>query len=361
MGVRTGLGGQITSPVAESTYGVVPAGLTSTTKFAAWKTESLELKKAAVQGKGILAGKIYPQSNRRVITDWTAGGAVTMDLPQRTLQQWLFPMLGSYGQAASALTEDGSTGAWKAVHAGGPLDGNSFCVQKGVPTVDTGTIEPFTYVGCKISEWEISFTKGEIATLTLTIDARNELGGTMNGDPLNSSLPGAVTYAAPPGGVFHFAQAQIFTGGTVSTTSGVTTVSSPVLAGNVKSGSIKQATPLDIERYFAGKLGFKDEQLQNDLRPVTGSMVVEWLSSEARYDAFASDTPTAIEFQFIGPAIGTGSDLATLSFLVPNMFLDGETPKMGGPEVVTQTLPWTGLDDGTNNVIQATYITLDSA
>ena len=34
---------------------------------------------------------------------------------------------------------------------------------------------------------------------------------------------------------------------------------------------------------------------------------------------------------------------------------------LDGKPVVTQTIPLTGLDDGTNNVIQATYWTLDSA
>ena len=359
MALRSGLASQLTSPVAEVTYGVAPS--LAAAKFSAFKSEGLELKKTAVQGIGLFSGKLHGQAARRVVTEWTAGGPIVMDLPARGLQQWLFPMFGSYGQAKSVLTQDLSTGAYSAVHAPGPLEGNSFCLQKGVPTSDNGTIEPVAYVGCKIPEWELSVAKGEIAQLTLTVDARNELAGAMNSDPLNGSLPGLQAYVAPAaGGVFTFLEGTLFTGGTVSTTSGVSSVAAPVKAANVKSCSIKYTTPLDVERFDLGLAGFKDEQLQNALRVISGQFVVEWLSSEQRYNAFAADTPTPLELQFLGPAIGSGSDFSTFTILIPDVFLDGESPKVGGPEVVLQTVPWTGLDDGTNNPIQALYWTLDA-
>jgi hypothetical protein len=361
MGAFSGLATQLTSPVTETTYGVVPAALSSTTKFSAFKSETLELKKAPQQGKGLLSGKRYGQAARRVITDWTVGGGVTMDLPARGLQQWLFPMFGSYGQAASVLTQDGATGAYSATHAPGFLAGHSFCIQKGVPSADNGTVEPVTELGLKITEWEITNQKGAIVQLVCTMDGRNELAGAGNSDPLNGSVPSLVSYSAPPaGGVFHFAQGSVYTGGTCSTTSGVTSVSAPVKAGNVKSFSVKHTAKLDTERFFAGNAGFKADQLDNDLAEVTGQLTIEWLSSQARYNAFAADTPTPVQLQFIGPAIGSGSDFSTLIILISDVFFEGESPKVGGPEVVVQTIPFTGLDDSVNNVIQATYWTLDT-
>ena len=359
MALQSGLAAQLTSPVTESTYGVA-ASLTGT-KFSAFKSESLELKKTAVQGEGILAGKLYGVAARRVVTNWEAGGTITMDLPARGLQQWLYPMFGSYGQAKAVLTQDGTYGSYSAVHAPGALEGNSFTIQKGVPAVANGTIEPVTYVGCKITEWELSVETGQIAQLILTVDARNELAGAMNSDPLNVSLPGLQAYAAPASAsVFHFRQASLFTGGTCSTASGVTTVTSPVLAGNVLSASIKHTVPLNTTRFFLGGAGFKGEQLQNGLRQITGQFVIEWLSTEAMYNAYAADTPTTLELQFLGPPIGTGPDFSTLTILIPDIFLEGESPKVGGMEVVKQTVPFTGPDDGTDNVIQALYWTLDA-
>src|SRR5882724_3439358 len=354
MSLRSGLAAQWTSPVAETTYGVAPS--LAAAKFTAMKNDSLELKKTTVQGIGLFQGKLYPQAVRRVITGWAAGGALPMDLPARGLQQWLLPMFGSYGQTLSALTQDAATGAYKAVHAPGPLEGNSFALQKGVPSADNGTIEPFTYVGAKIPDWELTVQKGEIAQLSLTVAARNELAGSGNSDPLNGSVPALQAYVAPASGaVFTFLEGTLFTGGTVSTTSGLTTVASPVVAGSIRSASIKHTVPLDMERYFLGKAGFIDEPLQNALRSVTGQFVIDWLSSEQRYNAFVADTPTPLQLTFLGPPIGTGSDFSTLSILISDTFLDGESPKAGGPEVITQTVPFVGLDDGTNNVIQATY------
>ena len=357
----SGLASQLTSPVAETSFGVVPTALASTTKFSAFKSETLNLHKVVVQGMGLFAGDLVPRAARRVVTGWTVDGGIPMDLPARGLQQWLYPMFGSYGQTAAALTEDASTGAYKAVHALGSLQGNSFALQKGVRTTD-GTTEPVTYVGCKIPEWELSCEKQQIAELQITIDARNELAGSMNSDPLNASLPGLVTYVQPPaGGVFHFLESTVYTGGTPSTAAGVTTLASPTVAGNITQFSVKQTRPLDVERFFSGGAGFKSEQVENALGMVTGQFATEWLSAQTMYDAFAADTATAVEYTFLGPAIGSGSDFSTLSILVPNIHLDAAPVETPGPGVITQVVPWTGLNDGTNNVIQATYWTLDSA
>jgi len=349
---------QFCGPVADATYGVSPT-LTGA-HFYAIKSESLKSKKVTAQGEGLFSGALSPQASRRVLSGWDAGGGIAMELPTRNLQQWLFPMFGSYGQTASALTEDSSTLAYSAIHAPGPLQGHSFTVQKGLATVD-GTVEPFTYTGCKISEWEISVEKHGIAQLALTLAAYNELAGSGNSDPLNGSVPSLLTYAKPIGSVFHWAQASLYTGGTCSTTSGVTTVSSPVKSANVRSVSIKQTAPLDLDRYMLGSAGFRAEPIDNGLRQIEVSFEVEWLSSEAFYNSYAADTPTALELALVGPVIGSGSDHSALTILIPEMFLDGEPPSAAGTQVITQKIPLAGLDDGSNNVIQATYWTLDSA
>jgi hypothetical protein len=59
--------------------------------------------------------------------------------------------------------------------------------------------------------------------------------------------------------------------------------------------------------------------------------------------------------------VGTsGGAPELLDIIVPNIKLDGETPKVGGPAVVTQAVSFTGLDDETNPQIQITYQTLDT-
>ncbi len=356
--VNSGIGAQVIM-APETTYGVAPS-LAAAQPYE-FNTESLELKKTIVQGKGLHAGGLHNRGARRVLTNYMTAGSISMDLPTRYLNQLLFQMFGSKGQAAATLTEDGTTGAQKAIHAPGSLLGTSMCIQKGVPSVDGTVANPFTYVGQKLTDWEISVATGAIATLATTWDGRNELGGVGNNDPLNASVPALGTFTElASNNVFHFREATLFTGGTCTTTSGITTVTGQVPAGNVKSANIKYAFKLDTTRYFLGSAGFKAEQIESDYRDITGQFVVEWLNNEAMYDAFLTDTPTSLLLQFQGPLIGTGSDHSSLSILVPQVFLEGEAPKVGGPAVVTQTVPFTGLDDSVNNAIQATYITLDT-
>jgi hypothetical protein len=351
---------QFYGPLAEATYGVAPT-LTGAHFYAIKGGGSLKGKKATAQGEGLFSGALYPQASRRVLAGWDpAGGSVPLELPTRNLQQWLLPMFGSYGQTLATLTEDSSTGAYKSVHAPGPLQSHSFVVQKGVATVD-GTIEPFTYTGCKISDWELSVAKHGIAELTHTIVARNELAATGNSDPLNGSVPSLVSYSKPIGSVFHWAQATLYTGGTASTTSGLTSLSSPTTAGNIKSISIKHTVPLDVDRYFLGQGGFMSEPVDNGLRTITVSFEVEWLSAMAYQEAWYGDTATAIKLDLVGPGIGSGSDDSMFEVLIPEMFFDGEpSPVVAGTQVVTQKIDLAGLDDGTNNVIQGTYWTLDA-
>jgi hypothetical protein len=353
----SGLVTQFYGPVAEATYGVVPT-LTGS-HFTAIKSETLKSKKSAKQGEGLFSGKLHPMAARRVLTGWDAGGGISMEVPTRNLQQWLLPMFGSYGQTLATLTEDSSTAAYKSVHAPGPLQGHSFSVQKGLTTVD-GTTEPLTYGGCKVSEWTLSLAKQEIAELELTILARNELAGAMNADPLNASLPALVTYAAPIGSVFHWAQGTVYLGGTASTTSGLTSVSGAATAGNIKNFSIKYGIPLDADRFMMGGAGFRSEPVDNGLRGIEVSFEIEWLASQALLNDYYADSATAVELSFVGPGIGSGSDFSTLQILIPEMFLEGDPPNVDGPTVVTQKIPLTGLDDGANNVIQATYWTLDT-
>ena len=358
MALESGLAAQWCA-IDEATYGVAPT-LTGA-KFYACDSDTLGLKKVTKQGTGIYSGALFPKAARRVVEEYSVQGALVMDLPERYMNQWLYRMFGSFGQTAAALAEDASTGAYSATHAPGALEGHSFVIQKGAPAVDGGTVEPFTYTGCKVSEWEISCAMSEIAKLTLTIEGRNELAGT-NKDPLNGSVPSLLAYSAPPGGVFRWVGATVYYGGTASTTSGVTSLSSPAVAGKVKGPiSVKCTTPLDLTRYAPDVAPYRNEPLQQGLRSVTGSFTVEWLSAETYYNAFAADTATAIEFQFQTVGIGSGADIATFAIMVPNVRLEGESVKIPGPQVLTQAIGFTGLDDGTNNVVQATYWTLDAS
>ena len=359
----SGLSAQIVAK-DEVTYGVAPA-LTSAVLSYEILNETLELKKTVVQGEGLAAGKVYNRTKRRVLTNYDVNGAMTMNLPTRDMVFWLRYMLGSWGQAKATPTQMATTGVYQSIHQPGSSMGHSFTLQKGVPAVDA-TVEPFSYVGCKVTSWEVSVATGGIANFVLNIDGRNELAGAGNGDPLNGSVPPLATFATPTNllglNVFHFREATLFTGGTPTLASGVVSLVGETAAANVKSCTIQHAYGYDTNRVFLNGNGFKSEQIENAYRTISGSFNVEWLSSEAMYNAYAADTTTSLQLTFTGPIAGTsGTNPYLFDIIIPNIKLEGETPKVSGPAVVTQTANFTGLDDETTTQMQITYQTEDTA
>lgn len=362
--VGAGLAAQLVA-LAEATYGVAPTFTTPRTYE--FKSESLELKKNTVQGQGLHGASgtlpLYDRTARRVVTTYTGGGNITLDLPGNQLGFWLQNMIGSYGQTLATPTQISTTGVYTQVHQPGSLQGHSFACQVGVPATD-GTVEPKTHVGCKIESWTLSVEVNQIAQLALTLDSRNELMGANagDGDPLNVTTPALATPAYTSGmQLFHFREGTLYSGGTPTVTSGVVSLVGEAAVGNVKKASVQHQVSVDKERYFLGSSGFKAEQLENGFRKVSGSFDIEWLSSEAMYNAFAADTTTSLELKFVGPIIGTsGSNTMLLTVIVPNVRLEGESAKVGGPAVINQTVPWTGLDDQATTQIQFIYQSTDS-
>ena len=429
--IASGVGGQLLG-LPEVTFGVAPV-LTSPICWE-YNSETLKLSKSTVQGRGLHAGGRFDRGKRRVVTTYEAGGGIDMDLPSRNLNTLLKACMGSadvsvYANNGTLVSNADST--FTAVHIPGSNIGYSLCLQKVAPSLD-GVMEPFTYVGAKVTDWSVSVAANQLAKFALTLDCRNELAapavttpavplttvtapntsigpvsvtitggtltavkvntvqvgttagtytvpvggtisitysaaptwawapGSLNNDPLNVAVPAQATWTNTPMDVFHFRQASLLSGGTASTVSHITSVSAPTSNTNVKSASFKVSNPVASKRFNLGSNGFKLEQVDNGFRQISGSIEVEWLSSEAMYAAFSLDTPTALQLNFAGNPIGSGTNVETFNVLIPYIKLDGESPQVGGPDIVTQKVNFSGLDDEANNPIQITYTTLDS-
>lgn len=365
--VGSGLDAQLLA-VAESTYGIAPS--LSGARGYEFKSETLAMKKNTVQGEGLAAGRLYDRTKRRVLTTYDVAGNIVMDCPTRQLAFWLQYMVGSFGQSGASPTEIGSTGIFQSYHQGiggiqttGGLLGHSLTIQKGVPDV-SGDVYPFTYVGCKISDWELKVAVNAIAELTLSFDGRNELAGSGNGDPLNASVPSLEAWPGVPTsglgeGLFHFKEATLYTGGTPTNTAGFISLAGEATAGNITDIDIKHTVKFDNSRFFLGTSGFKAEQIENGFRALSGTFTIEWLNGESYYNAFSADTTTSLELKFTGPSVSSSNYL--LDILIPNIKLDGSSPMIPGPGVVTQSVPFTGLDDETTVPIQITYQSEDTS
>lgn len=339
MAIRSGLGASL-GIAAESTVGTI----VSPTRWLEFNSESLSLEKSVVQGGGLRGGGLVARSSRRAYTGRNAGGDIELDVATRGMGLLFKNMMGS---STSALV---SGSAYQQVHTPGLLAGTSFTAQKLVPRTSDGTLVPFTYNGCKITAWEMSCEVGGILTLSVTIDAWDETTATSAGTP---------TYTAAS--VFHFRQGAITIGGTASTTSGVVSVAGGTTVGVVRSASVRGENPMttgsDNQRFGAVKV----EQNENAIRTYGGALELDFLSAAAMYDAYAADTGVALTLTFTGTTAISGSVYPTLEVVMPVIYLDGETPQVGGEDEITTASDFSALDDSTNVACQIRYVTADSS
>lgn len=286
--------------------------------FSEFNTESLNFRPNRLQGMGLRAGGVFGRKQRRVTATSDAGGDVTLDLTSTMAGLLLAHCTGTFPTKAA--------GAF--VFTPGDLAGHSFTCQVGVPLL-SGTVDPKTLTGCKVTDWELAVPNAGFVTLKATIDAAGFTRSTALATP-------SYTAATAP---FHFAQATLKIGGST--------------VAYVQDVTLSFANALKTDRQNVGGAGVKAEQVHNGFRALTGTMNAEFVSTTA-YAAFLADTDSSLQL-----TLTSGSD--SLDVLIPCIRFDGDAPQVGGPEVVMQSLPFTALDNGTNAVYTITYTTTDAA
>lgn len=322
-----------------------PGTIATLTRALEYNTESLGMEKVPVQGMGLRGDGLFPRSSRRTIAGRNAGGDVNLNIATNGMGLLFKSMMGT--STSAVLT--GS--AYQQIHIPGSLNGISLTVQKNVPEMVTGTRKPFTYNGVKVVSWTINFTKDGIPTLSLTLDAWDEV---------TSTAEGSGTFLTA--GEFSFNGASLTLGGTVTTASGLATVSggSPVAIAGVTGGSITGTTGIRAgsdNRYINGKI----EQGQNDWRSVTGTINLDFVNRSDVYDLYNADTGVALKLSFAAPVAITGSTYPTFEVLLPKIFFTGQTPQVGGPGIISLSPNFEATDDSVNAACQIRYVTSDNA
>ncbi|MGZ4518875.1 MAG: phage tail tube protein [Mycobacteriaceae bacterium] len=347
MTIGSGLASQI-GFATETTVGT-PA---TVTRFFPYDSESLKLKRTIKQGSGLRAGAQVDLASRRAFTTIDVNGDIQMDFPAKGAGILLQHMLGSFSATA---VQQAASAAYQQVHILAPAQGKTLTVQKGVPKTDGSGVEPFTYPGGKVQGWEIDCAQGDIVKLKLTMDAMNEL--TTATTPAGPALASA-SYTASTG-VFTFTQGALVSGGTVSQTAGVWSLTGGTAVAAVRSVNVKGTTGLKADRYFLGSQT-KAEQVQNAMTQVGGQLDVEF-ANRALYDQYRADGSAALQLTFTGPIIAS-TYAYVLQFLFPVACLeDGASPSVGGPDIVTTTVPFTALTNDSAPAVQAIYQTTDTA
>src|ERR1019366_847536 len=160
MGVGSGEAAQLMVS-EESVFGTyVPV-----TRSYEFVNETIKRKVERLESKGLRAGRRVLLSNRWVSGKDSSGGDILMELNSVGMGLWLKHMFGG-------MATTGSTPAYTHTAKPGDLP-TSLSVQVGRPSID-GTVNAFSYTGCRIPSWELSLKAGEIVQAKLAIAAQAE-------------------------------------------------------------------------------------------------------------------------------------------------------------------------------------------
>lgn len=217
----------------------------------------------------------------------------------------------------------------------GSLADKTLTLQVGRPSLD-GTIHPFSYIGCKFTDWELSCAAGELLMLKASVFGQNE---STTESLVSASYPAYIPFTFVDGS----ASVNIAGGGVTQIC--VTELS---LSGN---------NNLKTDRHFIGTCtsdGLPKQAAENGKREYTGSYTLEF-EDLTQYNAYKDFSQVVIQLVFTAPnSMNLVIDLTTE--------LDGEGPVVEGPELLEQTINFTvsgGATDAAN--ITATLQNADSS
>lgn len=276
----------------ESTWGTA----VTVDAFLPLVSESLQSVPGMARSRGIVAGGLALRSEQHNGANTEVGGNVTLELYDSTAaMQTLFKhMFGTI------------TGAGPYTATPADLAGLGLTMQVGKPDVG-GTVQPFTYEGCKIASWEITGSTGEIVILSLDVIAEQRRTATALATASYGTLPKPIKFVN---------SAITFNGATY-----------PVRSFKVRGDN-------KLSRRFRAGSAYTAEPLHDDadVRMYTGEVVIDFSSLT---EITASDAGDEDSFSFV---LASGSKSVTLAGNCRRT--GGIDPSVQGRGILTQTIPF---------------------
>lgn len=324
MSLRSGLAAQF-GCVAESTWGT---GVT-VTRFLEMENENIALSVDRIESNAIRASNRVLLNSRWASGKKSAGGDVNFEVASKGFGLIFKQMLGSN----VITTPGGGTNTRLHTCTIADLAGVSLTVQVGRPDV-SGTVQPFTYTGMKIDQWELSNDIDGILKLKCTFDGQAETTAT--------SLASA-SYAASDE-LFYFTEGTISIGGS---------------SYDVSKFSLTGNNQLAKDRFFIRSNATKKEQVPAGLVDLAGSLESEFIDLSA-YTRFVNGTTAAFTGVWTGSLI-EGALNYSVTVTLPLVRFDGTTPNIADMGITKLTLPFKVVYDGSTAPITIGYQTTDVA
>lgn len=320
MAIPSGLSAQL-GISEETTYGTPNNPVT---RFFEFTEESIKLEIERIESAALRSGTRVQRSDR-----WSSGqrsveGDIEMELGNKSFGLWLKHALGGVASVEAPAT------VWKHTFTPGDLP-VGLTVQVGRTDV-TGVTRAFTYHGCRISEWELSASVGEIAKLKMTVLGEDEDTGT------------ALATASYPADL----SLMTFIHGSLTLAGSAYPVSEFSLSGN---------NALAADRYFLGS-ALRKSPIDAGMRECTGEITSEFNDLTA-YSRFVTGTEAALVLLFQGSIITGASNYETK--VTANVRFDGETPSVSGAEIIEQPLAFKCVGNTPGAALTIDYQTTDTA
>lgn len=327
----SGLGSQLVL-AKESTYGTRVAP----TKAYEFDSETFGADYASVQGGGLRAGRTMAQASMSKRTTDQAAGAFTLQVPYKGFGT----ILDLLHNAVITPVQQAATIAYKQTHLIGVTTGTSLSksatIQINKPDV-TGMDRPFDYVGSVVTQFELAMSVGGILSSTVTCDARQEM--------TDQTL--AVPSYATGNNVFSFREASVMT--LDGTNLGTATEFNLSLGRGMKT-----------DRFYLGSGGLKAVPIANSLIEGSGTINVDF-NDLAALNLYKSGNKVPLVVEFVSADDIVAGQKFRLKLTMPAVKLTGGgSPAVGGPDVLTQALAYSILDDGTNVPLTIELTTTDT-
>lgn len=314
MALKSGLAAQL-GVKAETTWGTFVAP----TRFYPLISESLTEEIDRLESEGIVTGLRVLNTAQWAAGNVDVGGDIQIELYQQGMGALLKACFGAVS----------TTGAGPYTHTftPGDLTDDHLSVQVGKPD-GAGTVQPFSFSGMKVTDWELSMEAGGLVTLSTSLVGKQ----LATSESLATASFG--TGAATPF-TFKHASATIAGG-----------------AANVKKLTISGSNGLDSDRRFIGS-EYLAEPLEAELREYGGTVDLEF-ESLTQMNRFRNANEVAL--------VATISAGASASLTVTmNVRFDGATPEVDGRGIVQLSAPYKCIGTSTDaSAITAVLISNDT-
>jgi hypothetical protein len=331
MPLASGLGSSF-SLAKEVTYGTV----VTPNRFYEYDSEGMALDPTYFEPVGLKAGRLFAPTVRMRKTTRQATGGVPMDVPTKQFGSVIDLMHG----LTVAPVQQGASAAYLQTHPiGTSLPNKSVTIQTNKPTsqaVDT----PFTYPGSILTSAAFSMDVGGSLKVSLTWDAQDEL----------------TPYSTPAGPAL--ATPSYAAGSTVWDSTQVAAVTlNGVQVATASSLNLTWTQPYKTDQFFLGTTGTKLKPIPNGRPTLAGTIAAQWYDATA-YQLFLSGAIVGVVFDFQGATIAA-TYKEQIKFDMPGVQVRGDSPQVGGPDVLDQAIPITVGDNGALAPLTVTYMSTD--